>query len=161
MASDTSSILSPKTLFRIVATAEAITWAALISGLIIRAAGVAPEWLISVVGGAHGFTFLSYAVMAALVGVNQRWPILRIAFGVVLAIVPFATVPFERVVAKPRKRLMTRVIAAGLIRFTGGLSRGQLFWCCYWFLALSWFTTCFWCWDHPPAGSTRALALFH
>lgn len=91
---------APKGLFRVVATAEAITWALLISGLLIRASGNAPEWLISVVGGAHGFTFLSYAVIAALVGVNQRWPILRILLGVALAIVPFATVPFERTVAK-------------------------------------------------------------
>jgi integral membrane protein len=94
------SKLQPKTLFRIVATAEAITWAGLISGLIIRATGNAPEWLIPLVGGAHGFTFLSYGVLAALVGVNQRWPLLRIVFGVALAIVPFATVPFERTVAK-------------------------------------------------------------
>lgn len=96
----TDSKLSPKTLFRIVAAAEAVTWAGLISGLIIRATGNAPEWLIPLVGGAHGFTFLSYGVLAALVGVNQRWPILRIVFGVALAIVPFATVPFERGVAK-------------------------------------------------------------
>lgn len=94
------SLSAPKGLFRIVATAEAITWALLISGLLIRASGNAPEWLISVVGGAHGFTFLSYAVIAALVGVNQRWPVLRILVGVALAIVPFATVPFERTVAK-------------------------------------------------------------
>jgi integral membrane protein len=96
----TSSKLDPKTLFRIVAAAEALTWAGLISGLIIRASGNAPEWLIPVVGGAHGFTFLSYGVLAALVGVNQRWPVLRILLGISLAIVPFATVPFERTVAK-------------------------------------------------------------
>lgn len=98
--STSTAKLQPKTLFRIVATAEAITWAGLISGLIIRATGNASEWLIPLVGGAHGFTFLSYGVLAALVGVNQRWPILRIVFGVALAIVPFATVPFERFVAK-------------------------------------------------------------
>lgn len=40
--------------------------------------------------------FLGYAVMAALVGVNQRWGIGRIVLGVVLAIVPFATIPFDR-----------------------------------------------------------------
>ena len=96
----TDSKLSPKTLFRIVAAAEMVTWAGLISGLIIRATGNAPEWLIPLVGGAHGFTFLSYGVLAALVGVNQRWPVMRIVVGVALAIVPFATVPFERTVAK-------------------------------------------------------------
>ena len=90
----------PKGIFRIAATAEAITWALLLSGLAIRAAGAAPEWLIPTVGGMHGFTFLSYAVLAALVGVNQRWKFLKIAIGVVLAIVPFATVPFERSVKR-------------------------------------------------------------
>lgn len=86
----------PKGIFRIAATAEAITWALLLSGLAIRASGLAPEWLIPTVGGLHGFTFLSYGVLAALVGVNQRWKFLKIALGVGLAIVPFATVPFER-----------------------------------------------------------------
>ena len=100
MTKTPNASLAPKTLFRIVATAEAITWAGLISGLIIRATGNAPEWLIPLVGGAHGFTFLSYGVLAALVGVNQRWPVLRIFLGISLAIVPFATVPFERTVAK-------------------------------------------------------------
>ena len=90
----------PKGLFRVIATAEAITWALLLSGLAIRASGNAPEWLISTVGGLHGFTFLSYAVIAALVGVNQRWAVGRIFVGVALAIVPFATIPFERSVAK-------------------------------------------------------------
>ena len=86
----------PKGIFRIAATAEAITWALLLLGLALRAIGQAPEWLIPTVGGMHGFTFLSYAVLAALVGVNQRWKFFKIALGVGLAIVPFATIPFER-----------------------------------------------------------------
>jgi hypothetical protein len=32
--------------------------------------------------------------------VNQRWPIGRIIIGIALAIVPFATVPFERSILK-------------------------------------------------------------
>lgn len=86
----------PKGIFRIAATAEAVTWTLLIAGLLVRALGVAPEWLIPLVGGMHGFTFLSYGVLAALVGVNQRWRFRKIFLGVALAIVPFATVPFER-----------------------------------------------------------------
>lgn len=85
----------PKTLYGLVATGEAITWALLISGLIIRATGFAPDYLVTVVGGLHGFMFLSYAVMAALVGVNQRWHPGRVISAVVLAIVPFATIPFD------------------------------------------------------------------
>ena len=86
----------PKTLYGLVATGEAITWALLISGLLIRATGTAPDYLVTVVGGLHGFMFLSYAVMAALVGVNQRWHPGRVIGAVVLAIVPFATIPFDR-----------------------------------------------------------------
>jgi hypothetical protein len=49
-----------------------------------------------VVGGSiHGFVFLTYAAIVLLVGVNQRWGIGLIALGVVTAIVPYATIPFE------------------------------------------------------------------
>ena len=86
---------SPAALFRIVATAEAITWALLISSLIARSIDDSLAGLVSISGAMHGFTFLSYAAMALVVGINQRWPILRQGFGVFLAIVPFATIPFE------------------------------------------------------------------
>jgi integral membrane protein len=88
-------ISSPAGLFRIVATAEAITWALLISSLIARAVDASLATLVSIAGAMHGFTFLSYGAMALVVGINQRWPIFRQAFGVFLAIVPFATIPFE------------------------------------------------------------------
>ena len=86
---------SPAGLFRIVATAEAITWALLISSLVARAVDDSLAGLVSISGAMHGFTFLSYGAMALVVGINQRWPILRQGFGVFLAIVPFATIPFE------------------------------------------------------------------
>jgi len=95
---------SPGNLYSLVSVGEAITWGFLISGLIIRATGNAPEWLIPLVGGIHGFMFLSYAVIAALVGVNQRWGFVGVAIAVVLAIVPFATVPYDRYLKK-RQRL--------------------------------------------------------
>jgi len=47
------------------------------------------------VGGIHGAVFLGYTVTAALTGVNQRWGFGKSALAVALAIVPFATVPFE------------------------------------------------------------------
>jgi hypothetical protein len=39
---------------------------------------------------------LGYAVTALLVGINQRWTIGKSALAIGLAIVPFATIPFER-----------------------------------------------------------------
>lgn len=44
--------------------------------------------------------FLSYCTTAVLVGINQRWKFGKIAAAVSLAIVPFATVPFDRSLLK-------------------------------------------------------------
>jgi integral membrane protein len=87
---------SPRSLFKALAFAEGVTWTLLILGLIARAAFAAPQPVITAVGGLHGAVFLTYAVIAALVGVNQRWGFWRIVLGVALAIVPFATIPFEK-----------------------------------------------------------------
>jgi integral membrane protein len=88
--------MTPKRLFSFFATAEAITWTLLISALVARVLTEIPPITVTIVGGTHGAVFLGYGVTAALVGVNQRWPVGRIIIGIALAIVPFATVPFER-----------------------------------------------------------------
>lgn len=86
--------MSPKRLFRALALAEAVTWTILIVAMILKyALGV--EWAVLVGGSIHGFVFLAYAFAAVLVGVNQRWSAGLIAFAVVTAIVPYATIPFE------------------------------------------------------------------
>lgn len=92
--------MTPKRLFAFFATSEAVTWTFLISALVARAVTEVPAVVVTVVGGTHGAVFLGYGVTAALVGVNQRWPIGRIVTGIALAIVPFATVPFERLALK-------------------------------------------------------------
>jgi integral membrane protein len=92
--------VSPAKLFKFFAVAEMITWSMLITGLILRATiGISSE-LFTLIGGSHGFTFLGYGVVAALVGVNQRWKLPKIVLGIALAIVPLATFPFERSLAK-------------------------------------------------------------
>lgn len=88
--------MSPKNLFRFFATAEAVTWTLLLGALLVRAFTDVPAAVITAVGGTHGAVFLGYGATAALVGVNQRWSFGRIVGGIALAIVPFATVPFER-----------------------------------------------------------------
>jgi len=86
--------VSPKRLFRALAFAEAVTWTILIVAMILKyAAGVDAAVLVG--GSIHGFVFLAYAFAAVLVGVNQRWHLGLIAFAVLTAIVPYATVPFE------------------------------------------------------------------
>lgn len=86
--------MSPKRLFRALALAEAVTWTILIVAMILKyAAGVDAAVLVG--GSIHGFVFLAYAFAAVLVGVNQRWHLGLIAFAVLTAIVPYATIPFE------------------------------------------------------------------
>ena len=88
--------MKPKQLFLLFAKGEAVTWTLLISALIIRAAGDPIPHVVTIAGSIHGAVFLGYAVTALLVGINQRWSLGRLATAVGLAIVPFATIPFER-----------------------------------------------------------------
>ncbi len=88
--------MQPKQLFLTFAKGEAITWTLLISALIIRAAGDPFPPIVTIAGSIHGAVFLGYAVTALLVGINQRWKIGKLVLAIGLAIVPFATIPFER-----------------------------------------------------------------
>ena len=87
--------MTPRTLFRRFAFAEAVTWTLLIGGLTAKSAFAAPQLAVTIIGGLHGAVFLGYAVIASIVGVNQRWGIGRTVLAVALAIVPYATIPFE------------------------------------------------------------------
>ena len=91
-----SKIVSPRALFRSFAVAEMFTWAGLITALVLRAFDVAN--LVPIAGGIHGFVFLCYSATTIFVWVNQRWPLRLGLTGLLLAIVPFATVPFEIIV---------------------------------------------------------------
>jgi len=91
---------SPRTLFRTFAFAEGVTWTLLIAGLVGKQFWAWPQVMVTIVGGIHGAVFLGYAVIAALVGVNQRWGFWKIVLGTALAIVPYATIPFENRVEK-------------------------------------------------------------
>ena len=87
---------TPKAIFGTFALIEMITWAVLISAIVARETiGIAPN-VFFIAGATHGFAFIGYSATAVLVAVNQRWPLIRGAIAVMLAIVPFATVPFEK-----------------------------------------------------------------
>ena len=88
--------MTPKSLYRFFAVGEAITWALLLSALAIRAFSEELSIGVTIAGTIHGAMFLSYCTTAVLVGINQRWKFGKIAAAVSLAIVPFATVPFDR-----------------------------------------------------------------
>lgn len=85
--------MTPRTLFKIFSIAELFTWAGLITALILRATGTAD--IVSIAGGIHGFIFLCYVATTIFVWVNQQWKPRVGVTGVALAIIPFATLPFE------------------------------------------------------------------
>jgi integral membrane protein len=90
----------PKDIFGTFARIEMFTWALLIAAIVVReTVGLAPS-IFTIAGATHGFAFIGYSVTAVLVGVNQRWPLAQTAMAVVLAIVPFATYPFDRYLEK-------------------------------------------------------------
>lgn len=93
---------SPRKLFRGFAIAEVFTWAGLIIGLILRASDIVN--IVPITGGIHGFVFLCYSATTIFVWVNQKWRFPVGITGLLLAIVPFATVPFE--LAVNRKGLL-------------------------------------------------------
>ncbi|MGO1184287.1 MAG: DUF3817 domain-containing protein [Micrococcaceae bacterium] len=90
---------TPHTLFRTLAIAEACSWTLLIAGLILRAA-VGWDLAVTLGGGIHGFVFLSYATTAVLVSKNQRWRPTVAVVAIGSAVVPYATVPMERWLAR-------------------------------------------------------------
>ncbi len=90
--------ISPRILFRTFALLEMFTWAGLITAIILRVMDVTN--IVPIAGGIHGFIFLCYSASTVFVWVNQKWKFSLGLTGLLLAIVPFATVPFEVYVDK-------------------------------------------------------------
>lgn len=87
--------MTPRTLFRSVAVAEAITWALLLAGMYLKYVAQTTEMLVSIGGALHGFVFLAYLVSTSFVWVNQRWSAGTGMLGLLAGVIPFATVLFD------------------------------------------------------------------
>jgi integral membrane protein len=90
----------PKDIFGTFARIEMFTWGLLIAAIFARETIGLASNIFTIAGATHGFAFIGYSVTAVLVGVNQRWPLQQTAIAVLLAIVPFATYPFDRYLEK-------------------------------------------------------------
>lgn len=87
--------ISPAAFYRFVAIAEAVTWTLLIAGMVLKYGFDLP--IAVLIGGSiHGLVFITYALAAGLIGVNQRWSTKLVVAAVATAIVPYATIPFDR-----------------------------------------------------------------
>lgn len=89
-------IASPRRAFRALALAEALTWTLLLLGMVLKYVLDVTELGVRIGGGVHGFVFLAFGVTTVLVGVDARWSPGRVLAGLASAVVPYATVPFER-----------------------------------------------------------------
>lgn len=87
--------MSPRKLFRVVATAEMITWTLLILGMVLKYTGVT-ELGVRIGGLVHGVAFLCYVLGNVFVGLNQRWSLKTMAVGIASAFVPWCTWPYDR-----------------------------------------------------------------
>ena len=88
--------MNPLTLFRRVAVAEAVTWALLLTGMFLKYVTETTELGVRVFGMVHGVVFVAYCLATVVVAVDQRWSLRLVVAGLVCAVPPFATVPFER-----------------------------------------------------------------
>jgi integral membrane protein len=93
--STSMSTLTPRSLFRGAAVAEAITWALLLTGMFLKYVTETTELGVQVFGMVHGVVFIAYCLVAVLVAIDQRWSPVRTVLGLGAAVPPFATLLFE------------------------------------------------------------------
>ncbi|WP_237715769.1 DUF3817 domain-containing protein [Arthrobacter sp. M2012083] len=105
--------MQPRTLFRTVAFAEAVTWTLLLIGLFLKYVTRTTDVGVSIAGGIHGFVFLCYAATAAFTWINQKWATRTGLLAIASAVIPYATIPME-------KSLDRRGLLAGGWRLAAG-----------------------------------------
>ena len=96
------------TAFRVVAIAEACSWAGLLVGMVFKYLVIGNETGVTVFGPIHGALFVAYVVVALVAArtFGWRWP--RTLLALACSIPPFATLWFER-----RVRPLTTAAAPG------------------------------------------------
>lgn len=90
-----SILLSPRRLFRTVAVAEAVTWAGLLVGMVLKHVTGTTDAVVSVFGMVHGVVFIAYVLTALVVWVDQGWSLVRGVLGLAAAVPPFLTIWFD------------------------------------------------------------------
>ncbi|BBX29999.1 DUF3817 domain-containing protein [Mycolicibacterium alvei] len=81
--------------FRLIALAEAVSWAGLLIGMYFKYLGTpSTEIGVKVFGPIHGGVFLAFVVAAVLVGVARKWDIGTWILALLASIVPMGSVIF-------------------------------------------------------------------
>jgi integral membrane protein len=82
--------------FRVVAVAEACSWAALLVGMLFKWVLRTGEIGVTVFGPVHGALFVAYVVIALLAARTFRWSLPTTLLALAVSIPPMATLWFER-----------------------------------------------------------------
>ncbi|MDQ0769673.1 integral membrane protein [Pseudarthrobacter defluvii] len=82
-------------IFRILAVAEACSWAALLTGMYFKWVARTTELGVEIAGPVHGALFIGYGAAALMLWRLQRWPFLVAVLAGLSAVFPFATILFE------------------------------------------------------------------
>ena len=112
-----SFLSRPLTVFRRVAIAEAITWALLLFGMVLKYVTHTTDLAVRVFGMAHGIVFITYVVTTTLVWIDQRWTARR-GVGALLASIP----PFVTYLVEVRANRHAWIGASWRLREPGGAS---------------------------------------
>jgi integral membrane protein len=106
------AVLSPSTgalVFRIVAIAEACSWAGLLIGMFFKYVVVFDDIGVTVFGPIHGALFVAYVIVTLVVARTFRWSVPTTVSALVASIPPLATLWFER--RARRRGLLTAPVA--------------------------------------------------
>ncbi|WP_166349247.1 DUF3817 domain-containing protein [Phytoactinopolyspora limicola] len=88
--------LAPGTWFRIVAIAEALSWAGLLVGMLFKYVISDTEIGVEIFGPIHGAVFIIYLVVTLLVFRPLRWGLWTTAWALAASVPPLTTLIFER-----------------------------------------------------------------
>ncbi len=91
-----SLLTSPVGRFRAVAVAEALSWAGLLAGMLVKHVLGASEVGVQVFGPIHGVIFLLYVAVALATWGALRWSSPVALLALVAAVPPFGSIVFER-----------------------------------------------------------------
>jgi integral membrane protein len=83
------------TLFKVVAVAEALSWAGLLVGMYLKHVAGTTELGVEIFGPIHGGIFLAYVGLALLLAWPLRWGPWVTLLALACSIPPFATLAFE------------------------------------------------------------------
>ena len=94
-----TSLLAPRTVagvFRVVAIAEAVSWALLLAGMFVKWVLGTTEVGVQVAGPVHGAVFVAYVLVTLLAWRVLRWSPRTALLALAASVPPLVTIWFER-----------------------------------------------------------------